>query len=139
MRHRLRNTFRWWDAARVAVLLLGLIATAILWGAWESHVANHIAEMTILQLYGKVCGEVGQASLPVNDARASALAHQVVPSFSYPGQRHLHRDLDDQHVDFLCHPRAWRSLPSQGREGSRIPGFLARQIKQTRGNDRKND
>jgi hypothetical protein len=32
----------------------------------------------------------------------------------------------------LCHPRAW--LP---REGSRIPGFLARQTKQTRGNDKK--
>jgi len=32
----------------------------------------------------------------------------------------------------LCHPRAW--LP---REGSRIPGFLARQTKQTRGNDRR--
>jgi len=36
-------------------------------------------------------------------------------------------------LEFLsCHPRAW--LP---REGSRIPGFLARQTKQTRGNDRR--
>jgi hypothetical protein len=34
-------------------------------------------------------------------------------------------------VSYACHPRAW--LP---REGSRNPRFLARQTKQTRGNDR---
>jgi len=61
------------------------------------------------------CG-VAALSEQIREAQEAAKTFSVVGQFEF----------------LLCHPRAW--LP---REGSRIPGFLARQTKQTRGNDRR--
>jgi hypothetical protein len=45
------------DVRIAGLVLLALLTGATLWNAWESHQANHIAEMSILELVGKACGE----------------------------------------------------------------------------------
>jgi hypothetical protein len=48
---------KWVNEGRLMLLVL-MLACGIFWGAYESHVTNHIAEMMILRLYTGVGGKL---------------------------------------------------------------------------------